>query len=174
MCDLSKCNDKKLSAGYRAGHLQHGMSWVHAGRTHNAKPYVHAQFCRHTRKSKALVHLDAVCGPTAQLRCGIDVFLELWGELRQINVQVASQPQHRRRAGEFAFGVQQLCRGEQIATVVTLVSSGILSTKKSSDRPRKARTYLRQRVSQEQTSKPHFGQVPDTKRSAKNFPKASL
>ena len=73
-------------------------------------------------------HLDAVCGPTAQPRCGIDVLLKLRREFRQIYVQMASQPQHRRRAGELAFGVQQFRWSEQVATIVTLVSSGILPT----------------------------------------------
>jgi len=52
-------------------------------------------------------YLDAVGGPTAQLRRGVNIFLKLRSKFRQINVQMACQTQHRRCASELAFGVQQ-------------------------------------------------------------------
>lgn len=78
------------------------------------------------RNNTSTACLDTVVAPSAVAGGLVNVGLQLWGELGQVQEDVAGAPKHRRGIGQLALGVDQLCRVQQVATAITLVSSCIL------------------------------------------------
>ena len=79
---------------------------------------------------KTSLHLQAVGGPAAQVRGGVNVLLQLLGQPREVQEQVLCCPQHRPGPGQFAHRVQELSWVQQVATVVALISSCVLDRAK--------------------------------------------
>lgn len=73
--------------------------------------------------------LHAVGGPSAKLGCAVDIGLELGGEFRQGQKEVARLAQHGCRARQLALRVYQLRRIQQVAAVIALVPPSILQKK---------------------------------------------
>ena len=70
--------------------------------------------------------LDTVIAPASLVGGVSDVGLQLRGQLGQVQENVLGGSQHRCGAGDLAFRVDQVCRVQQVAAAVTLVSSCIL------------------------------------------------
>jgi len=71
-------------------------------------------------------HLHAVSRPATQLAGAVDVVLQLGGELRQVQEQVARGADHGHSASQLAARVDQVSGVHQAATLVTLVATSIL------------------------------------------------
>ncbi len=71
-------------------------------------------------------YLQAIGGPATLIRGGVDVFLQLLRQPREVQKQVLGRPEHRPGACQLADGIYELCGVQEAAAIVALVPPSVL------------------------------------------------